>query len=69
MNLNPIVAKLLVERGVDSIEKARKFFRPQLTDLHDPFLFQDMAKAVDRLNLALGRKERILVYGDYDVDG
>ena len=69
MNLNPIVARLLVERGVDSIEKARKFFRPQLTDLHDPFLFQDMAKAVDRLNLALGRKERILVYGDYDVDG
>ena len=49
--------------------EAKRFFRPQLTELLDPFLFRDMRVAVDRLNMALGRKERILVYGDYDVDG
>jgi len=60
---------LLVNRGIRTEEDARKFFRPQLTSLLDPFLFKDMQKAVDRLNEALGKKERILVYGDYDVDG
>lgn len=69
LNVSPVVCKLLLDRGIDTVEKARKFFRPQLTDLHDPFLFRDMDKAVDRLNEALGRKERIMVYGDYDVDG
>ena len=69
LRVSPVVARVLMARGIDSVQEARRFFRPQLTDLHDPFLFQDMQKAVDRLNLALGRKERILVYGDYDVDG
>lgn len=70
LNINPIVAHLLVERGVTSAEQAQHFFRPQLAaDLHDPFLMKDMDLAVERLNLAIGRKEKILVYGDYDVDG
>ena len=69
LRISPVVARVLVARGIGSVQEARKFFRPQLPDLHDPFLFQDMQKAVNRLNEALGRKERILVYGDYDVDG
>ena len=70
LNLNPIVATLLVQRGVTTAEEAHRFFRPQLsTGLHDPFLMKDMDKAVARLNEAIGRKERILIYGDYDVDG
>ena len=69
LRISPVVARVLIGRGIDSVQEARKFFRPQLPDLHDPFLFQDMQKAVMRLNEALGRKERILVYGDYDVDG
>ena len=69
LKISPVLARVLLRRGIGSVQEARKFFRPQLTDLHDPFLFQDMQKAVDRLNEALGRKERILVYGDYDVDG
>ncbi len=64
-----VVARMLIERGIKTPEDAKHFFRPQLTDLHDPFLMKDMDKAVDRLNAALGRKEHILVYGDYDVDG
>lgn len=66
---SPIIARLLMKRGVKTAEEAKKFFRPQLTDLYDPFLMKDMDVAVDRLNAALGRKERIMVYGDYDVDG
>ena len=69
LGINPVMGTLLVNRGIRTEEDARKFFRPQLTNLLDPFLFEDMQKAVDRLNEALGRKERILVYGDYDVDG
>ncbi len=69
LNVSPVIAKLLLERGVDTVDKAKQFFRPQLNSLHDPFLFKDMDKAVARLNMALGRKERILIYGDYDVDG
>ena len=69
LRISPVVARVLISRGINSVQEARRFFRPQLTDLHDPFLFQDMQKAVNRLNEALGRKERILVYGDYDVDG
>ena len=69
LRISPVLARVLVGRGIGSVQEARKFFRPQLPDLHDPFLFQDMQKAVNRLNEALGRKERILVYGDYDVDG
>lgn len=67
--VSPILCKLLIDRGVTTGAEVRKFFRPQLNELHDPFLMNDMDKAVDRLNLAMGRKERILVYGDYDVDG
>ena len=69
LRISPVLARVLIARGIGSVLEARKFFRPQLPDLHDPFLFQDMQKAVNRLNEALGRKERILVYGDYDVDG
>ncbi len=63
------ISELLVQRGIQSIDEAEKFFHPSLRDLHDPFLMPDMDKAVDRLNRAMGAKERILVYGDYDVDG
>ena len=69
VGIHPALGKLLLDRGIATAEEARRFFRPQLTSLHDPFLFRDMRVAVDRLNAALGRKERILVYGDYDVDG
>ena len=69
LNLHPVIGTLLVERGVETVEEAKQFFRPQLTQLYDPFLFKDMKAAINRLNEALGRKERILVYGDYDVDG
>lgn len=65
----PIVAELLVQRGVDSPQSLHQFVQPSLDDLHNPFLMEDMHKAVDRLNYALGNKEKILVYGDYDVDG
>ena len=67
--IHPALAQLLPARGVTTQAEANKFFRPQLTDLHDPFLRDDMQLAVNRINLAMGRKERILVYGDYDVDG
>lgn len=69
LNISPILCQLLVNRGITDAVSARKFFRPSLTDLHDPFLMLNMDKAVDRLNEALGARERILVYGDYDVDG
>ena len=69
LGISPILGRLLVERGIKDVPSAKKFFRPQLPDLHDPFLMKDMDVAVDRLNKALGKKERILVYGDYDVDG
>ena len=67
-NVAPI-SELLVQRGIGSVAEAEKFFHPSLRDLHDPFLMPDMDKAVDRLNRAMGSKERIMVYGDYDVDG
>lgn len=69
LNIHPALGRLLVVRGVQTVSQARHFFRPQLTELHDPFLMNDMQVAVDRLNLALTKKERVLVYGDYDVDG
>lgn len=69
LGVSPVVCLLLVQRGIASIEEAKKFFRPSLTDLCDPFLMPDMDKAVKRLNKALGNKEKILIYGDYDVDG
>ncbi|MBQ8450982.1 MAG: single-stranded-DNA-specific exonuclease RecJ [Bacteroidaceae bacterium] len=69
LDISPILCGLLVARGVTTAAAARQFFRPKLANLHDPFLMNDMDVAVKRLNKALGRKERILVYGDYDVDG
>ena len=66
---SPAIAELLVQRGITSVANAERFFNPSLSDLHDPFLMKDMDKAVDRLNRAMGAKEKILVYGDYDVDG
>ena len=69
LGISPILGKLLLDRKIRSVSEAKRFFRPQLSDLHDPFLYTDMDVAVDRLNQALGHKERILVYGDYDVDG
>lgn len=69
LDISPVLCGLLVRRGVNSVADARNFFRPKLSMLHNPFLMNDMDIAVQRLNKALGKKERILVYGDYDVDG
>ena len=69
LNISPILSSLLLRRGITTESAAKRFFRPQLADLINPFLMKDMDVAVDRLNDAMGRKERILVYGDYDVDG
>ncbi len=69
LGISPILGQLLVDRGITGTQQAEKFFRPQLSDLLDPFLFRDMEVAVRRINEALGRKEKIMVYGDYDVDG
>ena len=69
LNISPVLARLLIRRGIHTESAAKRFFRPQLADLINPFLMKDMDVAVDRLNDAMGRKERILVYGDYDVDG
>lgn len=69
IGVSPILGKLLIQRGITTATEAKKFFRPQLPDLHNPFLMEDMDIAVERLNKAMGRKERILIYGDYDVDG
>ena len=67
--ISPVLANLLVQRGIDTLEKAKKFFNPQLSDLHDPFLMKDMDKAVERGERAVRNREKIMVYGDYDVDG
>jgi single-stranded-DNA-specific exonuclease len=64
-----IVAQLLVDRGINTFESAKSFFRPSLTELHDPFLMEDMDKAVHRLSIAIDNNQSILIYGDYDVDG
>ena len=69
LKVEPLLAKLLLLRGIQNYEEARAFFRPSLKDLHDPFLMKDMQKAVDRIELAIQNEERILVFGDYDVDG
>ena len=69
VNISPVVAQLLLARGIDSADQVRSFFRPQLHELHDPYLMKDMDRAVERLNEAMGQRERIMIYGDYDVDG
>ncbi len=69
ININPYLSAILLQRGIEDYDAAKKYFRPSLTDLHDPFLMKDMKKAVDRLKLAIDSDEKILIYGDYDVDG
>jgi len=69
INLNKILTGILVQRGINDYDGAKKFFRPQLTDLHNPFLMHGMQLAVERIANAINNKEKILVYGDYDVDG
>jgi single-stranded-DNA-specific exonuclease len=69
LKIHPVLCSILVQRGFDTFEKAKQYFRPQLSDLHDPWLMKDMQKAVDRLLYAFNSNEKILVFGDYDVDG
>ncbi len=69
INVNKYLAAILIQRGVETFESAKKFFTPSLDDLHDPFLMKDMSIAVDRIKKAIDNNEKILVYGDYDVDG
>ena len=69
LKINKVICKMLVQRGFDTYEKAKDFFRPQLSQLHDPWLMKDMHKAVDRILTAIEKEEKILVFGDYDVDG
>jgi single-stranded-DNA-specific exonuclease len=69
LKINATICKILSQRGIDSFDKAKQFFRPQLSDLHSPWLMKDMRQAVDRINTAIVHQEKILVFGDYDVDG
>jgi single-stranded-DNA-specific exonuclease len=69
LKVDPVVAELLLQRGIDNYEAAEQFFRPSLEDIHDPFLMQDMDRAVDRLQEAIDEGQRVLLFGDYDVDG
>lgn len=69
LTINRILCSILIQRGIDTFDKAKQFFRPQLSDLYDPFLMKDMDKAVNRILSAINNKEKILVFGDYDVDG
>ena len=69
LKINKTLCRILVQRGIDDFDKAKNYFRPQLTDFHDPWLMKDMDKAVDRILAAFAKAEKILVFGDYDVDG
>src|ERR1700753_479230 len=69
LNIDPVLSTLLVHRGIADFDTARDFFRPDVLHLHDPFLMQDMEKAILRIEKAIASNEKILVYGDYDVDG
>jgi single-stranded-DNA-specific exonuclease len=69
LNVNMVIANLLVQRGIKTFNEAKSFFRPRMTDLHDPYLMKDMDKAVERLEIAIQKQEKVLIYGDYDVDG
>src|SRR5689334_8971384 len=69
LKINTAICRILVQRGFDSFDKAKSFFRPQLADLHSPWLMKDMQAAVERIISATNTNEKILVYGDYDVDG
>ena len=69
LKVEDAIAMLLLQRGIETYEAAKQFFRPSLNDLHDPFLMKDMDKAVARIEHAIAKEENILVFGDYDVDG
>lgn len=69
LNVNMVIANLLAQRGISTYTEAKSFFRPKLSDLHDPFLMKDMDKAVERLEQAIDNQEKVMIYGDYDVDG
>ncbi|MGX1751772.1 single-stranded-DNA-specific exonuclease RecJ [Sphingobacterium sp. NPDC055346] len=69
LGVNHIIAELLINREVETFDQAKDFFRPSIDNLHDPFLMKDMDRAIDRIERAIGNKEKILIYGDYDVDG
>jgi single-stranded-DNA-specific exonuclease len=69
LKIHPILCELLVQRGISDFEAAKQFFRPSLDHLHDPWLMKDMRKAVDRIRQAITTNQKILVFGDYDVDG
>ena len=69
LGMSTVLTNLLVQRGIDTMEKAKKFFSPSLRDLHDPFLMKDMERAVERIEQAVKQGEKVMIYGDYDVDG
>ena len=69
LGMSTVLTNLLVQRGIDTVEKAKKFFSPSLRDLHDPFLMKDMERAVERIERAVKTGEKVMIYGDYDVDG
>ena len=69
LNIDTSLAEILVQRGISTFQEAKDFFRPQLTQLHDPFLMKDMDKAIERIDRAIASNEKVLIYGDYDVDG
>src|SRR5438046_9958909 len=69
LKIHPAICKILVQRNIETFDEAKNFYRPNLTDLHDPWLMKDMEKAVNRIISAIEKQEKILIYGDYDVDG
>ena len=69
LKVDNVVAELLLQRNISTFKEAENFFRPNLNELHDPFLMKDMDRAVERINQAIGKGEKILLFGDYDVDG
>ena len=69
LNIHPVICKILAQRGIETFDTAKDFFRPDLSSLHDPWLMKDMGKAVERVLSAVSNNEKILVFGDYDVDG
>ena len=69
LNINKVISKILVQRGITTYKEAEEYFNPSLDNLHDPFLLKDIKKAIERLNKAILKNEKILIYGDYDVDG
>jgi single-stranded-DNA-specific exonuclease len=69
LKIHPVLCGILVDRGIEDFEEAKLYFRPTVTQLHDPFLMKDMQLAVDRIIKAIEGQEKILIYGDYDVDG